>query len=646
MRGLILRSPLSPGDIIMLTAAVRDLHRCYPGRFATDVRTHCHALWEHNPHLTSLVETAPGVEVIDCDYPLIERCNQEPWHCLHGFIQFLNQRLRLRIRPTEYRGDIHLSALERSWYSQVHEFVGADIPFWIVSAGGKYDVTVKWWAVDRYQAVVDHFRDRLLFVQVGAVGHHHPRLERVLDLRGRTDLRQLVRLVYHAQGVLSPVTALMHLAAAVEVKPGMPVQRPCVVIAGGREPPHWEAYSHHQFIHRVGALPCCAHGGCWRDRIRPLGDGDERDQPDRLCVEPEGSLPRCMAMITPEEVSRRIECYLEGGVARPLTTREAKAAATVVDQQRPNGFDAAPLNLHNARMAAEDFIDRIGAYPGGYRGRGVVICTGGVEYFTNAWICVQMLRRWGCRLPIELWHLGPGELDRAMELLVQPLGVRCMDALEVCRHHPARRMGGWELKAYAIRHSRFREVLLLDSDNVPLTDLTFLFKTSEYRQTGAIFWPDDPGDPVPARVWEFCGISRPDNLTFETGQLVLDKARCWGAVVLAQWYNENSDFFYHHVYGDKETFHLAFRKLDLPFSMPSSPPYLLDGTFCQHDFDGRRILQHRSRAKWRFSGNNPRVRGFRHEALCRAYLRRLRDQWDGRILSHSESRLIDPSPIA
>jgi hypothetical protein len=30
--------------------------------------------------------------------------------------------------------------------------------------------------------------------------------------RGRTDLRQLVRLVYHAQGVLCPVTLLMHLA--------------------------------------------------------------------------------------------------------------------------------------------------------------------------------------------------------------------------------------------------------------------------------------------------------------------------------------------------------------------------------------------------------------------------------------------------
>lgn len=39
MRKLILRNFQSPGDIVMLTAAVRDLHRTYPGEFITDVRT-------------------------------------------------------------------------------------------------------------------------------------------------------------------------------------------------------------------------------------------------------------------------------------------------------------------------------------------------------------------------------------------------------------------------------------------------------------------------------------------------------------------------------------------------------------------------------------------------------------------------------
>ena len=69
----------------------------------------------------------------------------------------------------------------------------------------------------RYQDVIDHFRGRILFVQVGANGHHHPKLEGTIDLRGQTSLRELIRLVYHSQGVLCSITALMHLAAAVDL---------------------------------------------------------------------------------------------------------------------------------------------------------------------------------------------------------------------------------------------------------------------------------------------------------------------------------------------------------------------------------------------------------------------------------------------
>jgi ADP-heptose:LPS heptosyltransferase len=180
----------------------------------------------------------------------------------------------------------------------VAEALGEERPFWIIAAGGKYDYTIKWWSRRRYQEVVDHFAGRILFVQVGEGGHFHPPLERVLDLRRRTSLRALVRLVHHSEGVLCPVTSLMHLAAAVPTPSGRPAARPCVVIAGGREPPHWEAYPTHQFLHTVGSLPCCARGGCWRSRTVPLGDGEPHDHPDRLCVDVVRGLPRCMDMIS------------------------------------------------------------------------------------------------------------------------------------------------------------------------------------------------------------------------------------------------------------------------------------------------------------------------------------------------------------
>ncbi|MCW3095447.1 MAG: ADP-heptose:LPS heptosyltransferase-like protein [Chthonomonadaceae bacterium] len=317
MRKVILKSYLSPGDIIMLTSAVRDLHMTNPGKFQTDVRTPCPALWENSPYITPLQEGDPEVTVISCEYPLIHQSDQLPYHFIHGYRQYIAQQLGVEIRPHAFKGDIHLTQIEKNWLSQVDEIMGTpDTPFWIIVSGGKSDFTNKWWDPDRSQAVVDHFKDRLRFVQCGATdpGHTHPTLNGVIDLVGKTDMRQLVRLMHHANGVVCPVTMYMHLAAAVETKGGRARNRPCVVIAGGREPSHWEAYTHHQFLHTNGALRCCDTGGCWKSRIVPLNDGDEKDK--SLCEHPVNLptgrvLPKCLDMITAEHVIQAIECYLE-----------------------------------------------------------------------------------------------------------------------------------------------------------------------------------------------------------------------------------------------------------------------------------------------------------------------------------------------
>jgi hypothetical protein len=613
----------------MLTAAVRDLHWWYPGQFLTDVRTSCPELWEHNPHLTPLSKEDPGVEEIDCSYPLIDQSNHVPYHCLHGFIAFLNQRLGLAIRPTAFKGDIHLSEEEKSWYSQVRELTGREIPFWIVVAGGKYDVTVKWWETRRYQEVADHFRDRIQFVQIGGYGHYHPRLDGVIDLRGKTTLRELVRLVYHSQGVLCPVTAVMHLAAAIETRRGFPKRRACVVVAGGREPAHWEAYPNHQFIHANGTLSCCAQGGCWKDRVFRLRDGDPRDGRSCLCVNAVGRLPRCLDVISVGDVIRRIELFYEGGVLKPLSRPQRIAAQRGVQATCGNRFDRQPLTLQSAGMACDQFVQTLNASAPPGQGRGIVICGGGVKYFTNAWVCIQMLRHFACFLPIELWHLGPKELDGEMRTLLEPLGVECRDALMTRKEFPARILKGWALKSYAILHSSFRELLFLDADNVPVANPEYLFETTQYRETGAIFWPDRNCRTTrqPLAIWWTCGLRPPKEPEFESGQMVLDKEQCWRALCLAGWFNENADFYYQYLHGDKETFHLAFRKLSQRYSLIPKAPQELPGTLCQHDFAGRRIFQHRSTDKWNLTTSNRRVKGFWFEPECRGYLRKLRRMW-------------------
>jgi ADP-heptose:LPS heptosyltransferase len=318
-RKLILKCDLSPGDVVMMTAAVRDLHLAHSGRFVTDVRTTCGQLWENNPWITPLSEDDPQVDVIAMRYDLIHDCNEGAYHFIHGYVRHLEEALNVRIPVTRFRGDIHLSDLEKSWMSQVQEEpIGWDGDFWIIIAGGKYDFTAKWWDPKRFQRVVDHFAGRIQFVQCGEAGHFHPRLRNVINLVGKTDIRQFVRLMYHASGVICPVTFAMHLAAAVEVKPDRPKNRACVVVAGGREPSHWEKYPHHRFLETNGALWCCDNGGCWKSRCVPLGDGDDKDRPENLCVDPvrvskKLSIARCMDLIRADDVIRAVESYYEGG---------------------------------------------------------------------------------------------------------------------------------------------------------------------------------------------------------------------------------------------------------------------------------------------------------------------------------------------
>jgi len=337
---LKLSDDLSPGDVVLLTATVRDLYDAtYRDGWALDVRTPAPALWENNPYLTPLEEAAPDVETVLVEAPLATKANWIPYHFIHGFRMDAETKLGLKIPAGAFHGDIHLSEAEITAPSPAAE-AGWTGSYWLVAAGGKYDMTCKWWNPAFYQKVVNRLRGRIKFVQIGAVGDWHLPLEGVVNLVGQTDLRQLVRLVYHAEGVVCPVTFPMHLAAAVPPRDGH--YRPCVVIAGGREPAHWEAYPTHRFLHTTGALPCNVQGGCWRMRCQPVGDGHPSDAPEGRCVAPvqvaeDLVVPRCMRMIWPRDVVRAIRLYYRRGLVEERTFVEAARSLCVAHMRRSGG---------------------------------------------------------------------------------------------------------------------------------------------------------------------------------------------------------------------------------------------------------------------------------------------------------------------
>jgi hypothetical protein len=120
-----------------------------------------------------------------------------------------------------------------------------------------------------------------------------------------------------------------------------------VVIAGGREAPHWEAYPGHQFIHTVGVLRCCATGGCWKSHTKPLGDG--KDAPGQLSVDVRGELPACMDLITRgrDPAHRTIPGWRERATAVRDGSRARRGSRGLVGQA------AAPACAAHIRYEAE-----------------------------------------------------------------------------------------------------------------------------------------------------------------------------------------------------------------------------------------------------------------------------------------------------
>lgn len=314
-RKLILSNHQSPGDLVMLLYAITSLHETYPGEYLTDVRVSVPDIFKHNPLITKIEDTDSEATRIEMEYPQIHSSNAKPYRFTTAFADFLADKLRRPIKPTNFSGVLPIAEEEKHWYSGVHEKLGRDVPYWVLNAGHKYDFTAKTWSFKRYQELVDECPD-VWFVQIGSKEHNHPELhgDNLIRMVGETDARQLIRLVYNSFGVISPVSFAAHLSYAVPAHPRFKREsRASIVLAGGREGAHWEQGPNQQFLHTCGMLPCCSGGGCWKSRVVPINDGDSKD--GNLCVAPvmmeDGQwIASCMAMIEVDDVTRIIRRYM------------------------------------------------------------------------------------------------------------------------------------------------------------------------------------------------------------------------------------------------------------------------------------------------------------------------------------------------
>lgn len=329
-RKILLRHRLCPGDVACTTSLVRDLHKQYGSCVEIGFDTNQKAIYKHNPYVKFMLQSAADVETIELCYKagLTASKNGNREHFLTWFYKDFNKKSGLDVKCEKAWPDLHISEEQK----RVSPIKGR---YWLVFAGGKTDFTVKWWDHSRYQAVVDNLRVfGLRFAQSGATKpsepqNVQPKLKNTLDLLGWGGVEEFLWQVYHAEGVICPITAAMHIAAG--------FRKPAVVVAGGREEWWWEAYTNdgqfpdtaqsvtvpHRYLHTQGMLECCARSGCHKNKVVKI-NADKRLctmlAPGRTGL---SALPMCMYMITVDHVVNAVLSYYEDGTLPPIGIRQA-----------------------------------------------------------------------------------------------------------------------------------------------------------------------------------------------------------------------------------------------------------------------------------------------------------------------------------
>lgn len=294
----------------------------------------------------------------------------------------------------------------------------------------------------------------------------------------------------------------------------------------------------------------------------------------------------------------------------------------------------------NSKRFLRFAIEELPEFKPSVTGTGIVLCGGGLQYLPSLFINVSMLRHFGVRLPIQIWHLGPSEIVGNIKWAFNPLGVRWIDAHKVARRYRTRtRLQGWSLKAFAMLHCGFKDVLYLDADCSIAQHPNFLFGTSQYRETGALFWAD-PCVWLEQRSWqELTGLAslrwlfpernyhKSGYWEIEAGQMVIDMSRLHRLLLLQRMINEYSDFYFQHFYGDKHTLQIALGLLRPPFVIVDRHHIVPNEGFIYLWLDGKPLFQHRVVTKFSYNCRPIRTR-FAFGGLHARFLRDLHERWE------------------
>lgn len=202
--------------------------------------------------------------------------------------------------------------------------------------------------------------------------------------------------------------------------------------------------------------------------------------------------------------------------------------------------------------------------------KGIAMTIGNQRHVDNAYTTLATLREeHKSTMPVTIFHWGDEVTAEVMKAFETKFGAKFVDlkAQEFALPHKCAEKtsapSGFSIKAQAVYHaqSQFEHMLWLDVDNTLLVAPETLFESEEYKTFGSTFWPDFMQGWVQDEIYEILteGKHTPAQVAdTESGQFLLNTCQHQDVLEYMQALNENPDVTYDRMYGDKDTYRLAF----------------------------------------------------------------------------------------
>lgn len=244
-----------------------------------------------------------------------------------------------------------------------------------------------------------------------------------------------------------------------------------------------------------------------------------------------------------------------------------------------------------------------------FKGNGILYAGSG-EYNWLVLLSIRMLRELGSKLPVEVFIPNEDEYSYDLcERVFPAFGAKCLMMSNFINTKKIE-VKGYQLKSIALLLSSFENVLMMDSDNLPLKNPDYLFINEPFVSQPLVVWPDFWRRSTSPMFYEIAGIrvnetnqvrysfgderDHPPVLesaedynskisyhdlegTFpeassETGQLLISKKVHAKTIFLSLYYNYWGPNYYYPLFaqgqageGDKETLLAAAHKFGLPY---------------------------------------------------------------------------------